>query len=229
MSVTLVATPFSNLGNIQRALQSAGAEVIVSAEPEKIGQSRSVVLPGVGNFASAARWLRESGVASALHAARERDAHILGICVGHQLLFDSSEEGGGERGLGFIGGTVRRFGAGLSVPQIGWNRVETRRDALFEGIETGASFYFVHSYHAVDLDPGSEIATADYGGRYAVAARRGTVAGVQFHPERSSTAGLRVLGNFVRHSAASWEGEPPGEPFIGSGSAGASPSRTTNN
>lgn len=201
MNVLLIASPFANLGNIHRALQAAGADVRVTAEPGEISESRAVVLPGVGSFAPAARWLRESGVASALRAARDRDAHILGICVGHQLLFDSSEEGDGERGLGFIEGKVTKFRAGLPVPQIGWNRIETQDDVLFEGVGNGTSFYFVHSYYAVDLDIASQIATADYGGEFAVAARKGRVAGLQFHPERSSVAGIRVLNNFVRQSS----------------------------
>lgn len=201
MNVTLIASPFANLGNIRRALQSADGEVVVTVDPESIEESDCVVLPGVGSFAPAARWMRESGVASALRAARDRGAHLLGICVGHQLLFESSEEGGGENGLGFIGGTVRRLETSLPVPQIGWNRVEVRPDPLFAGIEPGTSFYFVHSYHAVDLPDANRIASADYGGRYVVAARNGNVAGVQFHPERSSTAGIAVLRNFIGHAS----------------------------
>ncbi len=201
MDVVLIASPFANLGNIHRALQAAGANVRVTAEPEAISGSRAVVLPGVGSFAPAARWLRESGVAAALRTARDRDAHILGICVGHQLLFDSSEEGEGECGLGFISGKVRKFRSGLPVPQIGWNRIQTETDHLFEGVGSGTSFYFVHSYYAEDLDRSSQIATADYGGEFVVAARNGRVAGLQFHPERSSSAGIRVLNNFMRQSS----------------------------
>lgn len=201
MNVTLIASPFANLGNIHRALRSAGGEVVVTVDPELIGESDCVVLPGVGSFAPAARWLRESGVASSLRAARDRGAHILGICAGHQLLFESSEEGGGEDGLGFIGGTVRRLETSLPVPQIGWNRVESQPDPLFAGIEPGTSFYFVHSYHAVDLPAASRIATANYGGPYVAAARYGRVTGVQFHPERSSAAGFNVLRNFIEQAS----------------------------
>ncbi|MDX1584747.1 MAG: imidazole glycerol phosphate synthase subunit HisH, partial [Thermoanaerobaculia bacterium] len=147
-TTTLIESPFANLGNIRRALEDAGAAVTVTADPERIGESDSVVLPGVGSFAPAARWLRDSGVASGMIQARDRGAAILGICVGHQLLFDSSEEGGSEAGLGFIHGRVRRFAGGLPVPQIGWNRVSLAPDPLFEGIGDGTSFYFVHSYHA---------------------------------------------------------------------------------
>lgn len=201
MEVTLIDSPFANLGSIRRSLEAAGAEVSLSSSPEEIAASRAVVLPGVGSFGPAARWIRESGIARGLTEARDRSASILGICLGHQLLFENSEEGGGESGLGFIRGTVRRFDRGLPVPQIGWNRVNLKPDWLFDGIEDQASFYFVHSYYATGLSPESEIATAYYAVDYPVAARNGKVTGVQFHPERSSAAGIRVLSNFVRLGA----------------------------
>lgn len=199
-SVTLVESPFANLGNIRRALEAAGAAVSVTNDPERIAASDAVVLPGVGSFGPAARWLRDSGVAAGLTRARDGGASILGICVGHQLLFESSEEGEGESGLGFISGTVRRFSRGLPVPQIGWNTVRTREDRLFEGIADGTSFYFVHSYYATEVPDEAQIATAHYAVEYPVAVRRGSVAGLQFHPERSAESGIRVLRNFVEQS-----------------------------
>lgn len=198
--VTLVASPFANLGNIHRALLATGASVEVTAERSTIARSNAVVLPGVGNFAPAARWLRASGVGESLAETRDNGGSILGICVGHQLLFDGSEEGGGEEGLGFIRGTVRRFDGGLPVPQIGWNRVGWTDDPLFDAVPTESCFYFVHSYHATGVEEDAVIASAYYAGDYVVAAREGRVAGVQFHPERSSAAGLRVLSNYVRHA-----------------------------
>jgi imidazole glycerol-phosphate synthase subunit HisH len=198
--VMVIDSPFANLGNVSRALEAAGGKVSISGVPEEIALGRTIVLPGGGSFAAAARWLRSSGIGDALSAARERGAWVLGICLGHQLLFERSEEGGGERGLGFLGGVVRRFETTLPVPQIGWNRVEFEGDALFDGISSGTAFYFVHSYYAFGTSPDSEIASARYAGRFNAAVRSGTVAGVQFHPERSSEAGLKVLANFVRMS-----------------------------
>jgi imidazole glycerol-phosphate synthase subunit HisH len=196
--VTLIESPFANLGNVARALEMAGARVSISALPEEIEACRAIVLPGGGSFAIAARWLRSSGIGKALSTARERGAWMLGICLGHQLLFERSDEGGEERGLGFLDGVVRRLETTLPVPQIGWNRVDFGSDPLFDGIASGTAFYFVHSYHASGTSSDAEIASASYAGRYSVAVRSGTVAGVQFHPERSSTAGLRLLANFVQ-------------------------------
>jgi imidazole glycerol-phosphate synthase subunit HisH len=195
--ITLVDSPFANLDSIARGLRAVGADLVVSRDPDAIARSRKVVLPGVGSFAAAMAWLTQSGVADAIRDAASRDASLLGICLGHQLLFDESEEMGSTRGLGLITGRARRFPAGMRVPKIGWNRVDAKRDPLFDGIEVGASFYFVHSYRVEGVSPEVEIATAEYGGRYNVAARRGKVCGVQFHPEKSSRAGLRLLRNFV--------------------------------
>ena len=199
--LTLVDSPFANLDSIARGLRAVGAELHVSRDPAAIARSRKLVLPGVGSFAAAMSWLARSGVADAIREAASHGADLLGICLGHQLLFDESEEMGSNRGLGLIAGRVRRFPAGMRVPKIGWNRVDAKPDPLFEGIDTGASFYFVHSYRVEEVAPDVEIASAEYGGRFNVAARRGRVCGVQFHPEKSSRAGLRLLQNFVNGGA----------------------------
>jgi len=151
------------------------------------------VLPGVGSFTAAMRWLLENHIDSAIREAVVGGASLLGICVGHQLLFDISYEMGTTRGLGLISGDVRKFEGRLPVPQIGWNRVSAR-GPLFEGVEDGV-FYFVNSYAAANAE--DEIARADYGGPFTAAVQRGRVFGVQFHPEKSSSAGLRVLRNFI--------------------------------
>lgn len=200
--LTLIDSPFANLDSIARGLRAVGAELVVSRDPEVIVRSRKIVLPGVGSFPAAMGWLVSSGVAEALCDAARDGTELLGICLGHQLLFDESEEMGQTRGLGLLVGRVRRFPETVRVPKIGWNQVEANRDALFEGIESGASFYFVHSYRVENVSADVEIATAEYGGRYNVAARRGNVCGVQFHPEKSSRAGLRLLQNFVEGGEA---------------------------
>lgn len=191
----LIDSPFANTANIARALRACGAALEVSRDPARIATADKLVLPGVGSFAAAMRWLEETHIDVAIRAALDRNAFLLGICVGHQLLFDSSTEHGATRGLGIIAGTIERLNGPLAVPQIGWNRV-TATGALFDGIERGAAFYFVNSYAARATD--AEIATADYNGRFTAAVQRDHIAGVQFHPEKSSQAGLRVLGNFVR-------------------------------
>jgi imidazole glycerol-phosphate synthase subunit HisH len=152
------------------------------------------VLPGVGSFAAAMSWLTSTGIDAAIREAVTRNVFLLGICVGHQLLFDTSSEMGRTRGLGLLAGTVERFEGTLPVPQIGWNRVAAR-GPLFDGVEK-ESFYFVNSYAA--RNAADEIARADYNGAFTAAVQRGRIFGVQFHPEKSSAAGLRVLRNFVQ-------------------------------
>jgi glutamine amidotransferase len=193
LNVTLIDSPVANVANIARALRACGAELEVTREPEAIARAQKLVLPGVGSFAAAMNWLTAQDIDSALRQAVDGDAALLGICVGHQLLFDVSHEMGTTRGLGLIRGEVRQFDGALPVPQIGWNRV-TARGPLFEGVEDDV-FYFVNSYAAMGAD--DEVARADYGVPFTAAVQRERVFGVQFHPEKSSQAGLRVLRNFI--------------------------------
>lgn len=195
VEVTLIDSPFANVANIARALRAAGAELRLTRDPSLIAASEKIVLPGVGSFAAAMNWLVEETIAPAILAAAERGSAILGICVGHQLLFESSEEMGETRGLGLLRGRVRRLPDLLPVPQIGWNRVRASGAALFAGIAEETPFYFVNSYAASEAE--AEIASADYGGSFTAAVQQGRICGVQFHPEKSSTAGLHVLRNFV--------------------------------
>ena len=195
MRVTLIDSPVANAGSIARALRATGAELVITSDAGVIAESRKLVLPGVGSFGAAMAWLTETGVDRAITTAVAHDAWLLGICVGHQLLFEQSDEMGVTRGLGLLPGRVTRFDGPLPVPQIGWNRVEARPAKLFEGVASRTSFYFVNSYAARAVE--DEIGFADYGGSFTAAVSRGRIAGVQFHPEKSSTAGLRVLRNFV--------------------------------
>ena len=195
MNVTLIDSPVANVANIARGLRAAGAELHVTRDASAIASARKIVLPGVGSFAAAMRWLIDTGIDTALRDAVTSGATLLGVCVGHQLLFDASHEMGFTPGLGMIAGEVTQYEGPLPVPQIGWNRVTVTPSPLFEGITDGTSFYFVNSY-AVSSSP-NEIARADYGGLFTAAVQRDRVFGVQFHPEKSSAAGLRVLRNFV--------------------------------
>ena len=192
--VVLIDSPVANVANIARALETAGAALTLARDPDAVRNAEKVVLPGVGSFQAAMEWLDASGIGDAL---REFRGMLLGICVGHQVLFESSEEGLGPRcsGLGVLAGAVTRLATALPVPQIGWNRVAFGDTPLFEGIENETPFYFVNSY--VVADAPDEIAAADYGTRFTAAVQRGNVFGVQFHPEKSSRAGLQVLRNFV--------------------------------
>ncbi|MEA2414483.1 MAG: imidazole glycerol-phosphate synthase subunit HisH [Thermoanaerobaculia bacterium] len=193
MKTTLIDSPVANVANIARALRTSGAELEITADPAAIANAPKLVLPGVGSFIAAMQWLTKNGIDDAIRNAVKRGASLLGVCVGHQLLFDVSHEMGSTPGLGLIRGEVHKFGGILPVPQIGWNRVAAK-GPLFEGVHDGV-FYFVNSYAATDAP--DEIARADYGGPFTAAVQRERVFGVQFHPEKSSAAGLRVLRNFI--------------------------------
>jgi glutamine amidotransferase len=194
MITTLIDSPVANVANIARALRTVGAELQVTRDPDAIANAEKLVLPGVGSFIAAMRWLEENRIDAAIHEAVKRGASLLGVCVGHQLLFDVSHEMGTTAGLGLVHGDVHKFEGALPVPQIGWNRVQAAGHTLFDGVENGV-FYFVNSYAACNAP--DEIARADYGGPFTAAVQRDRVFGVQFHPEKSSAAGLRVLRNFV--------------------------------
>jgi len=196
VEVTLIDSPVANVANIARALRQSGANLRITRDPEAIAVAEKIVLPGVGSFVAAMQWLREQRIDSAIRTAVSRGASLLGVCVGHQVLFDVSHEMGTTAGLALIRGEVRRFEGPLPVPQIGWNRVTFSRNPLFEGVAAGTPFYFVNSYAA--LNAASEVARADYGGPFTAAVRSERIFGVQFHPEKSSAAGLRVLRNFVQ-------------------------------
>lgn len=195
MDVTLIDSPVANVANIARGLRAAGAMLQVTSDAEVIARAPKIVLPGVGSFIAAMRWLEENRIDVAIREAVKNGASLLGICVGHQALFEASHEMGVTPGLGLVAGEVKKYEGALPVPQIGWNRVTANGSPLFAGIAPNTSFYFVNSYAASNAP--DEIARADYGGPFTAAVQNGRVFGVQFHPEKSSTAGLNVLRNFV--------------------------------
>lgn len=182
-----------NLVSIAQGLSRAGAEVDVVTEPRAVGNAAGIVLPGVGTTGAAMERLEAAGFVGPL---REWEKPLLGICVGLQLFFDHSEEDGTDA-LGLIPGRVSLLEGAPLLPHIGWNDVSFSPDPLFAGVPEDATFYFVHSFAGVPEDESVVIARTEYGKPFVAAARTGNRVGVQFHPERSGAAGLRMLANFV--------------------------------
>ena len=198
--VILIDAGTGNLRSVQKALESVGANVTRTDDPQKVLAGERVVLPGVGAFADFMSGLRTTGMQEAVKEITERGTPLLGICVGMQALFEVGEEMGDHEGLGLLRGTVMRFDDSLSIkiPHTGWNQVEPRKDALlFKEVTDGSYVYFNHSYYCQADDSSDVIAETDYGIRYACAVRRENVFGVQFHPEKSQQVGLQILKNFL--------------------------------
>ncbi len=196
--ITIVDYGAGNLRSIARAFEHLGVPAQVVDRPEAVERAEAVVLPGVGAAGAAMRFLKEKGLDEAVSNALQRGIPFLGICLGMQLLLGSHEEGD-VAGLALLPGRVRRFPEGLLVPQMGWNQVALLRESkLFEGISPGAYFYFVHSYYAEPADRELIAGQTDYGAPYCSVIDAGNLWGVQFHPEKSSTNGLRLLHNFAK-------------------------------
>ena len=187
-----------NLRSVEKALEHVGATATISDDAATVRGADGVILPGVGAFPRAMERVRERGLDELIAERRDAGVPILGICLGLQLLFESTTELGGAEGLGLFDGPVVELEAdGLKVPHIGWAPVRWERDSrLAEGIESETPFYFDHSF-APRPEPGELLGSAAYGARFACAAERDNVFGVQFHPEKSSAAGLRLLANFA--------------------------------
>jgi glutamine amidotransferase len=192
-----------NLRSVEKALEHVGAGATITRDADTVRAADGVILPGVGAFPRAMERVREHGLDALIEERRQAGVPILGICLGLQLLFDSSTEQGGAPGVGLLEGEVAALVAdGLKVPHIGWSPVSWERESsLVEGIDSGTPFYFVHSF-APSPAPGDLLGSATYGARFACAAQRDNVFGVQFHPEKSSAAGLRLLSNFTGICAA---------------------------
>jgi glutamine amidotransferase len=198
--VTIVDLGLGNLHSVAKAFERAGAEPVLSSNPDVLREADRLVMPGQGAFRECAHaLLGERGEAVRAYIASGRP--YLGICLGMQALFESSEEAPGEKGLGIFPGTVKRFatdlrdaeGRRLKVPHIGWNQI-TSRHPVFEDQEW---YYFVHSYYCVPDDERLVVATTDYGGPFCSAIARDNVLACQFHPEKSQHAGARLIGHFL--------------------------------
>jgi imidazole glycerol-phosphate synthase subunit HisH len=187
-----------NLRSVEKALEHVGARAEITRDHAAAEAADGVVLPGVGAFPRAMERIGELGLDRVVRGRWSAGAPILGICLGMQLLFSSSTELGGAPGLGLLAGEVRELEAGpLKVPKIGWSPVRwERRSPLVDGIDDGTPFYFIHSFAPRPRDE-DVLGTAEYGARFACAVESGSLFGVQFHPEKSSAAGLRLLSNFA--------------------------------
>ena len=202
MKVGVVDYGMSNLGSVRRALAELGCDPFVAAAPAELGGADRIVLPGVGSFGDGMKNLAARGWVSAIRDEVAAGKPLLGICLGMQLLATTGTEGGERGGLDLIPGTIRRiddFGCALRIPHVGWNSVVLPpcRCPLFEGIPGGTDFYFVHSFAFDASDRGDVVAEVQYGVPLAAAVARGHVFGAQFHPEKSSRAGFRLLKNFL--------------------------------
>ncbi|MDO9140125.1 MAG: imidazole glycerol phosphate synthase subunit HisH [Methylobacter sp.] len=211
MRVGVIDYGVGNLGSVMRALEELRVTPVLITRAIDIHTVDSLILPGVGNFADCAQLLDEGGWAQALRdEVQTAGKPLLGVCLGMQLLASSSMEGVADNaieatpGLGFIPGRVenlRTLGCSLRIPHVGWNGVasHTASGGLFDGIPDGTDFYFVHSYAFVPDDPAHVLATTEYGITVTAAVRCGHIWGTQFHPEKSSRAGFRLLRNFIEN------------------------------
>jgi glutamine amidotransferase len=196
--IALLDYGMGNLRSVEKALEHVGVDAERTADPERIRAADGLILPGVGAFPMAMQRVRELDLDALVAERLEAGTPVLGICLGLQLLFSSSAELGGAEGLGLLAGEVRELEADeLKVPHIGWSPVRWEQPSpLSDGIPDETPFYFVHSFTPHPRDD-QVLGTAAYGGRFACAAQSGSLFGVQFHPEKSSAAGLRLLSNFA--------------------------------
>jgi glutamine amidotransferase len=201
VSIAVVDYGMGNRRSVEKALEHIGAQASMSSDPAQLRGAAGLVVPGVGAFPRAMENLRELGLDELLRERVAAGVPVLGVCLGLQLAFDSSTEHGGAAGLGLVQGEVHPLQAGSrKLPHIGWNEVRFRRTAspLLADLPARCAFYHVHSFAAVPARQQDVLGTADYGARFVTAVEKGSFYGVQFHPEKSSAAGLRLLANFAR-------------------------------
>jgi imidazole glycerol phosphate synthase glutamine amidotransferase subunit len=201
MKVTILDYGAGNVPSVERALQRIGAESRRTDSPECISKANAVLLPGVGHYAALVRALDEKQLRAPLVDAIHRGVPFLGICLGLQVLFKSSEEASQLRGLNLLPGNVSALPPSVKLPHMGWNQVQKKRESfLLAGIDAGAYFYFAHSYAAL-VSNDSAAATSSHGAEFAAVIEQKNIYAVQFHPEKSGDSGARVLQNFLRIAA----------------------------
>ncbi|WP_297861657.1 imidazole glycerol phosphate synthase subunit HisH [uncultured Acidaminococcus sp.] len=185
-----------NLHSVYNGLLKVGASPVVSGDPKVIAEAPRVILPGVGSFGDCMDTMRSRGLEEAVQEALHSGKPFLGICLGEQLLFEGSEEAPGVKGLGYFKGQVKKIVTGYKIPHMGWNRISTVNPSPLMEDADGKYVYFVHSFHAVPDDPSIITSVCDYGTQITASVGRGSVQGFQFHPEKSSFAGLAMLKAF---------------------------------
>lgn len=198
--VAIIDYGAGNLQSVKKALDFIGAKSIITADENEINAASHIILPGVGSFGDAMHSIREKGLEDVIKKSADGSKHFLGICLGLQLLFESSEESPGVDGLGIFKGKIVTIPKdnGLKVPHIGWNSVSLKQtDGIFENLRDNSYFYFVHSYYLKHADEKVVAGTTEYGVPIQCAVQQGRVSATQFHPEKSSEAGLTILRNFV--------------------------------
>lgn len=198
--IAIIDYDAGNIKSVEKAFAYLGYETITTRDSEIILSADKVILPGVGSFGDAMARLEEFGLIEVIHKVVEKNIPLLGICLGLQLMFDSSEESEGVRGLGVFKGRIIRFSDNTEykIPQIGWNSLEIREDSkLFNGIPDQSYVYFVHSYYLEAENKAIVAASAEYANHFHAAVEYGNVYACQFHPEKSGDVGLRILKNFA--------------------------------
>jgi glutamine amidotransferase len=203
VEIAVVDYGMGNRRSVEKALEHVGVRASVTGDPAQLRAAAGLVVPGVGAFPRAMDNLRELGLDELLRERVAAGTPVLGVCLGMQLAFDSSTERGGAAGLGIIAGEVRALQPGrLKLPHIGWNEVRFARSRLVEGLPQQCAFYHVHSFAPVPARAEDVLGTVEYGSSFVSAVEKGSFYGVQFHPEKSSAAGLRLLANFARICAS---------------------------
>ncbi len=199
MYIAIINYNMGNIKSVENAFIKIGAEIKVTQSSDVIINADAVVLPGVGSYSDAIKNLKELKLYDVIKDVISSGIPFLGICIGLQVLFESGMEGGNNRGLGIFKGIVKKIPEGVKVPHMGWNRLRilNKKSRLLEGIKDGESFYFVHSYFAESEDKSIISSITDYGVDITASVEYKNTYGVQFHPEKSSTCGLRILSNFV--------------------------------
>lgn len=199
--VAIIDYGAGNLSSVKKALDYLGSESEITQDRDKILSASHIILPGVGSFGDAMKSMEERNLVDTVKEAAESGKPFLGICLGLQLLFESSEESPGVKGLGILKGRIVTIprDMGLKVPHIGWNSVSLKqKDGIFKDIDDNSYFYFVHSYYLKDADEDAVAGTTEYGVPIQCAVQRGNLSATQFHPEKSSKAGLKLLENFLK-------------------------------
>ena len=197
VGVALLDYGAGNLHSARRALERAGADVVVTSDADEARYADALVVPGVGHFGQCVRQFTDAGLRDLVMQWTEQNKPLLGICVGMQILYPESDEDPEVKGLGLLPGAVRRLPGSVTVPHMGWNTIEPAKDdPLLDGV-AGERAYFVHSYAAVPDDDDHVLATSDYGPGFPAVVRVGSVVGTQFHPEKSADVGARLLANWL--------------------------------